>query len=579
MKLISLNRYISLLILLISLSLLPLHAEEEIDIWNKEKKEKSNLNENVDKENITSTPKIVISNQTNNNIEIENEIAKASENIKIFGIYDPEENDFDLNMWTTSEAEDIRSSIKRIKKIKLSNTATTLFENTILSFAYPPKGMNDKEFVNLKIDWLIENKKVSLIEQFLKQNSTFPNKKKLIQYLVDSNIAKANIKEGCKQINFLDKNIKDSYLDKFKIYCLVFNKKKNEAQLQFDILREEKQSDNFFDDKMNFLLGVTNKTTKKIKEDNLLNFYLSSVTIENFTYEPKKDTKKIIWEYLNAANLIKLDDAQDKEKLKNLEIAANKDQFDKQKIFDIYSNITFDLNSLIKAEDIYQRFDNIDARALIYQRYLLSDNEEIKIRLLLLLKDLFQKDDLSNIFVQFLSDRLKEINLNDVEESYKEVVQKNIITEEELKLGKIKYNDKILHRSRLLKYFDNEITQKKAQKDFIKIYKKIKKNRKYFFSAKDLALVESLVKDGFKIPKEFNYQEISKNYNIPSNLLILGKRKESAFLTLKLVEIIGEDEAYNLDPETIYFIIHLLNQNNLKKIRNEILISALPQRS
>ncbi len=579
MKLISLNRYISLLILLISLSLLPMHAEEEIDIWNKEKKEKLNLKENVDKENITSTPKIVISNQTNNNIEIENEIAKASENIKIFGIYDPEENDFDLNMWTTSEAEDIRSSIKRIKKIKLSNTATTLFENTILSFAYPPKGMNDKEFVNLKIDWLIENKKVSLIEQFLKQNSTFPNKKKLIQYLVDSNIAKANIKEGCKQINFLDKNIKDSYLDKFKIYCLVFNKKKNEAQLQFDILREEKQSDNFFDDKMNFLLGVTNKTTKKIKEDNLLNFYLSSVTIENFTYEPKKDTKKIIWEYLNAANLIKLDDAQDKEKLKNLEIAANKDQFDKQKIFDIYSNITFDLNSLIKAEDIYQRFDNIDARALIYQRYLLSDNEEIKIRLLLLLKDLFQKDDLSNIFVQFLSDRLKEINLNDVEESYKEVVQKNIITEEELKLGKIKYNDKILHRSRLLKYFDNEITQKKAQKDFIKIYKKIKKNRKYFFSAKDLALVESLVKDGFKIPKEFNYQEISKNYNIPSNLLILGKRKESAFLTLKLVEIIGEDEAYNLDPETIYFIIHLLNQNNLKKIRNEILISALPQRS
>ena len=35
---------------------------------------------------------------------------------------------------------------------------------------------------------------------------------------------------------------------------------------------------------------------------------------------------------------------EDKEKLKSLEIAANQDQFDKQKIFDIYSNITFDLN-------------------------------------------------------------------------------------------------------------------------------------------------------------------------------------------------------------------------------------------
>ena len=86
--------------------------------------------------------------------------------------------------------------------------------------------MDEKEFVNLKIDWMIENKRIDLIEKFLKQNNTFPNKKKLIQYLVDSNIAKANIKEGCNKIDFLDKNIKDSYLDKFKIYCLVFNKKK-----------------------------------------------------------------------------------------------------------------------------------------------------------------------------------------------------------------------------------------------------------------------------------------------------------------------------------------------------------------
>ena len=578
MKLISLNKNISLLILLILFK--PLYAEEEIDIWNKKIKEKSEIiiPENNPSNN-TINSEIFKKSQTNENIKIENEILENSQDPKIFGIYDPAENNFNLNMWTQTEAEDVRSSFNRINKIQLSNTATKLFENTILSFAFPPKSMEEKEFVNLKINWMIENKRVDLIEKFLKQNNTFPNKKKLIQYLVDSNIAKANIKEGCNKIDFLDKNIKDSYLDKFKIYCLVFNKKKNEAQLQFDILREENKSDNFFDDKISFLLGVTSKTTKKIKDDNLLNFYLSSVTIKNFTYEPTKKTQKIIWEYLNAANLIKLEDDRDKEKLKSLEIAANQNQFDKQKIFDIYSNISFDLDSLIKAEDIYLTFDNIDARALIYQKYLLSDNDENKIKLLFLLKDLFQKDKLSNIFVEFLSDRLKEINLDNVSESYKEVVQKNIITKEELRLGKIKYDDKILHRSRLLRYFNNEIDQKKAQKDFIKIYKKIKKNRKYFFSAKDLALVESLARDGFEIPKELDYQEISKKYSIPSNLLELGKSKQSAFLTLKLVEIIGEDEAYNLDPETIYFITHLLNQNNLKKIRNEILISALPQRS
>ncbi len=574
----SLNKLTSFFILFILF--LPVNAEEEINIWSKDKKGSSNVEiAEDDKESSILGSKIISTSKIDNNIQIEDTVSNNQEEIKVFGIYDPAENDFDLNMWTQTEADKVRSSFKRIKKIKLSNTATKLFENTILSLAYPPKNMNEKEFVGLKIDWLIENKRINLIEKFLKQNNAFHNKKKLIQYLVDSNIAKANIKEGCNKINFLDKSIKDSYLEKFKIYCLVYDKKNNEAQLQLDILREENQSDKFFDDKINFLLGVTSKTTKKIKDDNLLNFYLSSVTIENFQYDPKKNTQKIIWEYLNAANLIKLDDNRDKEKLKSLENAANKNQFDKQKIFSIYSNIKFNLNDLIKAEETYQSFDNIDARALIYQKYLLSDNEENKIKLLFLLRDLFKKDDLLNIYNKFLSNRLQEIDQDKISKSYIEIVQSNIISDEEFNLGKIKYDDKVLHRSRLLKYLTEEIDAKKAQKDLVKIFKKIKKNRKYFFSAKDLALVESLAEDGLKIPKELNYTDIAKKYNVPSNLLQLAKSKESAFLTLKLVEIIGEDEAYNLDPETIYFITHLLNQNNLKKIRNEILISALPQRS
>ena len=35
--------------------------------------------------------------------------------------------------------------------------------------------------------------------------------------------------------------------------------------------------------------------------------------------------------------------------------------------------------------------------------------------------------------------------------------------------------------------------------------------------------------------------------------------------TLKIVEIIGEDEPNQLDPETIYFITNLLNKMDLKK--------------
>ena len=49
-------------------------------------------------------------------------------------------------------------------------------------------------------------------------------------------------------------------------------------------------------------------------------------------------------------------------------------------------------------------------------------------------------------------------------------------------------------------------------------------------------------------------------------------------MALKIVEIIGEDEPHQLDPETIYFIINLLNEMDLIEIRNKVLISALPLR-
>ena len=130
-----------------------------------------------------------------------------------------------------------------------------------------------------------------------------------------------------------------------------------------------------------------------------------------------------------------------------------------------------------------------------------------------------------------------------------------------------------MHQSKIIKYFTEKENKKKIQKDFDKIYKKIKRNKKYFFSAKDLALIDSLVYDGFKIPKDIKYEELLKKYEVPENLLQLAKNNEPAFLALKIVEIIGEDEPYQLDPETIYFITHLLNQTD------EILISALPLRS
>ena len=59
--------------------------------------------------------------------------------------------------------------------------------------------MTTDEFAQLKIRWLIDNNRQDLIENFLKSNEEFEGKSKAIQYLVDKNIAKANIKEGCEK--------------------------------------------------------------------------------------------------------------------------------------------------------------------------------------------------------------------------------------------------------------------------------------------------------------------------------------------------------------------------------------------
>ncbi len=570
---------IFLRLLIVFFILTPLGGEEKIDIWNNKEKNKLETNpKNLSKENKKIQLNKIQSVESNTRIEIDDNAKINEEQVKVYGVYDPADYDFNLNMWSSTKAEDVRASMKRIKKIKLSKTSNEILENILLSFSFPPSGMNDKEFIDLKINWLINNNRLELIEDFLKRNEEFEGKDRAVQYLVDQNIAKADIKEGCEKIKFIDSTIKDSYLEKFKIYCLVFDNKKSQARLLLDLLREQNQSDKFFDDKINYLLGISEKTSDKIDEKNLLNFYLSSVTIKDFKYNPTQKTKKEIWKYLNAANLIKLEDYSDKKKIKDLENAANQGQVDDIVIFNIYKQIPFNLNTLINAKNVFQTLEEIEARSLIFQKYLLSEDVNSKVEYLFLLEDLFKKSKLENIFTEKLSNSLKEIGLENIPEKYKKIAESRIKNEDVTLLGKIKYNDKVLHQSKIIKFYLEDEQQKKIQKDIDKIFKKISKNRKYFFSAKDLALVDALVKDGFNIPASFNEKELASKYEVPKNLLQLIEKKQNAYLALKIVEIIGEDEPHQLDPETIYFITSLLNETNLIKIRNKVLISALPQR-
>ena len=207
---------------------------------------------------------------------------------------------------------------------------------------------------------------------------------------------------------------------------------------------------------------------------------------------------------------------------------------------------------------------------------LLSDNIERKLHLAFLLKDLFIKDKIFIIYAEELSNILKSIDEEEIPEDYVELVNQNLYKN---LTNKIKFDNEILHRSKVIKHFlDNNEKNSKTEKDFKSVYKKIKKNKKYFISIKDIVVLESLAADGVSLPEDLNYSALSSQLTIPKNLYDLAKQNQIGLVMLKIVEIIGEDNISDLDPETIYFLNKILNELNLKKIRNNILSEALPVR-
>ena len=88
--------------------------------------------------------------------------------------------------------------------------------------------------------------------------------------------------------------------------------------------------------------------------------------------------------------------------------------------------MNFNFNQLVNAQEVYKNLPNYKARALIYQSALLSDSIEKKINLVFLLKELFVKDKLFNVYADELSNILKSLDPDEIPESYTELIKQNI---------------------------------------------------------------------------------------------------------------------------------------------------------
>ena len=550
-------------------------ATAAVDIW--EKKENKNEKITTEKEITIKSP--ILSDDVNKiTIKIDEKKIDDSDQT-VIGIFDPEDNNFSLNMWSNTDGDDIKKILKRINKLKLSEFSEDLLFQVLFTNAYSPKtNLTSKDFLKIKIDWLIKNRRFQDLETLLENNPEVGQEPKAVIFLVNEYLSSADIKSACDKTSFIDKSIQNDYLDKFIVYCLINNDRKNEAQLIFDLLKERGLEDKFFENKINFLLGFTDNTSEKIIDNNLLNFYLSHITSNNFEYEPNEKTDKYIWRYLSSANLIEIKNFENEEVILTYEQAAKENSFEKDAIFKIYLKMSFNFNQLINATEIYKNLPGYKARALIYQSVLLNDNVDKKLYLAFLLKDLFTKDKLLNVYSEELSNILKAIDPEEIPDNYRELVKENL-DKKLINTKQIKFDNDILHRSKVLKHFlDNNEKISRTEKDFKAVYKKIKKNKKYFVSIKDIVVLESLKDDGITIPKDLDLNTISSQFTIPKNLEDLVSQNQTGLVMLKIIEIIGEDNISNLDPETIYFLNSILNKLNLKKIRNSILSEALPVR-
>ena len=579
-----LNKIYFSIIFVLLLGLNSYADDKPVDIWNIDnsdnKKDINSIDNNVikkEKEKKETDIYSMQSQKATNLIELDESL--NSKQIKLTGLYDPEDYGLDINMWSNSDGDQLKIIFEKLKKVKLSKDAKELMNISLLTNAhYPKKNISEKEFLKIRSDWLMQNSDLELIEEYIIKNQIINSHPKLTRYLVDQHLTDGNLKKACEVFSKNLQPINDEYLTKFNIYCLVSSNKNEEAQLILDLKKELGFKDKYYETKINYLLGYISKIDETVSEKSILDFHLAHKTNPDFNFEPKENTSKMIWKYLASSNLLDIFqkiDTSEIDKISTLEKATNDKNYPEKDLFELYKRFQFNINQLLNIKDSTKSLSDIEARALIYQKILLESEKIEKLKLLKVLKNSFEKDNLGDAFDIELKKYLDEMNPTEIPDNLTSFYYTNIQLDKNDD-KKIKFNKDILHQSKLINYFNGDYAKSKIEKDTENFLKKIKKNKKYFFSKKDQIFLESLKSDGVKISNKYDDLYVVNESEIPTDIQVMINNNEKGAALLRIIEVIGQDKIERIDEDTLYFIISTLNQLNINLIRNNILLKVLP---
>jgi len=576
------KKNLSIIIISLLLSFSSIAEEKPVDIWNIDKQEEETTSE----ENISieKTEEISQSNiyktqtdKNKNSIKLDEDL--SSKTIKIAGLYDPQDYGLSISMWSNSDGLKLKKLFKNIDKYKLSKDASEILNISLLTNAYyPNQNITVDEFLKFKTNWLIKDSNLELIEEYLIKNQITNLHPELMRYMVDKYLSQSNVKKSCEIFSKIKEPLENEYLSKFNLYCLINYGKNEEAQLILDLKKELGFEDEYFENKVNYLFGYIDEVNKEVSENSILDFHLAHRTNPEFTFEPKKDTSKLIWKYLSTSNLLyRIQDLEitDIDKISTIEKATHDKNYSEEELFEFYKRFQFNINQLLNTKESYKSLSSIEGKALVYQRLLLTEEPKLKLELMKILKDIFESEGIGNAFDLELEKFLKKIDEIDVPSNFTTFYKQHIKNDEIIN-KKIKYNNKILHQSKLVNYFNGDYAKSKIEEDLNKFLKKIKKDKKYFLSKKDIIFLEALKSDGIEISKKYeNLYEINKS-EMPTDIQKMIDNKEIGTALLRIIEVIGPEKIEDIDDGTVYFIINTLNQLNADLIRNKLLLKVLP---
>ena len=578
------KKNLSIILSFLFLFSLKVYSNEPVDIWNIEPEKiiiESSTKKKTEEKTISTNSIYEMQSKKKKKFEIQEDETLLSKKIEIAGLYDPAENGLTIDMWSNSNGVQISSLLKKILGIKLSNDAKEILNISLLTNSYfPQKNISNEKFLELKLDWLIKNDDFKLMEDYLIKNQNIDKNEKLMIFLVDEYLLRSELEKSCEILSKVKEVINNNYLSNFNIYCLINANQKEKAQLLFDLKKELGFDDKFFDKKFNYLMGYIEEIDQEISEKSILKFHLSHKTNPEFKFVPNEFTSKNIWRYLSISNLlegIENIDLEDLNKISIIERATHERNYTEKELYNLYKRFQFTINQLLTVKQSYKLLSNVESRALVYQGILITKETQAKMELIKILKDLFIKDGIQNAFKDELAKILKEIDIYEVPSNYTSFYNEFVNKEKEKEsLTKIKINNKIIHQSKLLNYFIEDTTNKNIEKDLNDLLKKIKKNKNYYVSTKDIILIESLKSDGVQVLKKYDDLYQIDNSNMPIDIQFLIDNNEIGLVLLRLVEVIGQDEIQDLGPETLYFIVSALNQLDIDPLRNKILLKVLP---